>query len=57
MSEAISGVCLFRRNPACRFAHAGYKRDAVVAGHCGSKNGVVSLAYVPAIHVFSAADK
>ena len=24
MSEAISGVCPSARNPACRFAHAGY---------------------------------
>jgi hypothetical protein len=27
----------------------------VMAGHSRSKNGVASLAYVPAIHVFAAA--
>ena len=28
-----------------------------MAGHSRSKNGVASLAYVPAIHVFAAAPK
>jgi hypothetical protein len=28
--------------------------DSVTAGHSRSKNGVASLAYVPAIHVFAA---
>jgi hypothetical protein len=33
-----------RRTPSCGFF--------VMAGHSRSKNGVASLAYVPAIHVF-----
>jgi hypothetical protein len=28
--------------------------DSVMAGHSRSKNGIASLAYVPAIHVFLA---
>jgi len=28
-----------------------------MAGHCRSKNGVASLAYVPAIHVFLLSDE
>ena len=30
--------------------------DFVMAGHSRSKNGVASLAYVPAIHVFGASE-
>jgi hypothetical protein len=32
--------------------HQGGVSDTVMAGHSRSKNGVASLAYVPAIHVF-----
>ena len=32
-------------------------RGVVMAGHSRSKNGVASLAYVPAIHVFSFGSK
>jgi hypothetical protein len=31
--------------------------EIVMAGHSRSKNGVASLAYVPAIHVFAAAEE
>jgi hypothetical protein len=31
--------------------------SAVMAGHSRSKNGVASLAYVPAIHVFAKGQK
>jgi metallophosphoesterase superfamily enzyme len=35
---------------------SGLNRGFVMAGHSRSKNGVASLAYVPAIHVFVLAD-
>jgi hypothetical protein len=35
----------------------GVGTPPVMAGHSRSKNGVASLAYVPAIHVFAASKK
>jgi hypothetical protein len=47
-----------KRNAVKTHVEGGWLGSArsVMAGHSRSKNGVASLAYVPAIHVFHAAN-
>jgi hypothetical protein len=46
---------MHERAPICKGGRWICRPDhTVMAGHSRSKNGVASLAYVPAIHVFAA---
>ena len=43
MSEAISGISLFKNSPGFRFAHPGYGLGAVGLGFLGNGRGWMGL--------------